>query len=139
MARGFILTSVATLGAVGSLVYPAGAILPGFLVGDMSPTNTIPTGGSTPTSPASHTIDGDAIDTWYGPVQVQISVTGKTIDAVNMLQVPNGRNQQFTDYAVPTLIQEAMQAQSGQISGVSGATHTSDAFIQSLQSAVAKI
>jgi uncharacterized protein with FMN-binding domain len=38
--------------------------------------------------------------------------------------------------ALPTLIQEAVQAQSAHIYIVSGATDTSDAFAQSLQSAI---
>ena len=38
--------------------------------------------------------------------------------------------------AMPVLKQEAIQAQSAQVDGVSGATDTSDAFVQSLTSAL---
>lgn len=41
--------------------------------------------------------------------------------------------------AVPYLVQETLAAQSANIQGVSGATFTSDGWVQSLQSALAKI
>jgi uncharacterized protein with FMN-binding domain len=48
----------------------------------------------------------------------------------------NGRDIEINSYAVPALNQEAVQAGSAQIDAVSGATVTSDGYIQSLQSAV---
>ncbi|MGW0633708.1 FMN-binding protein, partial [Streptomyces sp. NPDC002758] len=41
-------------------------------------------------------------------------------------------------YAVPTLTQEALAAQSAQIQAVSGASYTSEGYMQSLQSALDK-
>jgi uncharacterized protein with FMN-binding domain len=46
---------------------------------------------------------------------------------------------QIDQYAVPILEQEAMQAQSGNIQAVSGATYTSQGFLQSLQSALSQL
>jgi uncharacterized protein with FMN-binding domain len=46
------------------------------------------------------------------------------------------RDQEINAYAVPALDDEAVQAQSGSIDAVSGATVTSDGYIQSLQSAI---
>ncbi len=48
----------------------------------------------------------------------------------------NFRDQEINSYAVPILNQEVVQAQSAQIDAVSGATVTSDGYIQSLQSAI---
>jgi uncharacterized protein with FMN-binding domain len=85
-------------------------------------------------------ITGDAIQTRYGPVQVQITLTGGKLTAVDVLRVPedNPKDQQINDYAVPVLKQEALTAQSASIDSVSGATYTSDGYIRSLQSALDK-
>ena len=45
----------------------------------------------------------------------------------------DGRSQMINSYAVPILEQEAVAAQGVNINVVSGATFTSDAFAQSLQ------
>jgi len=94
----------------------------------------------TSTSTASRTVQGDAIDTRYGPVQVAVSLTGSKITAINILQVPNQerRDIEINNYAVPVLNQEALQAQSAKIDMVSGATYTSVGYLQSLQSALDK-
>ncbi|MEV1246691.1 FMN-binding protein [Nonomuraea sp. NPDC050022] len=89
-------------------------------------------------SAASRTVDGDAVDTRWGPVQVQISVAGGKISSVEVLQSPNGnrRDIEINNRALPILHDEAMSAQSAQIDSVSGATYTSDGYTQSLQSAI---
>ena len=55
-----------------------------------------------------------------------------------MLQVPSGnhRDQEINSYAVPVLNREVTDAQSADIDMVSGATVTSEGYIQSLQSAI---
>jgi uncharacterized protein with FMN-binding domain len=90
------------------------------------------------TGGASGTFAGSTSNTRYGPVQVQISVTGGRITAATLLQVPHeaGRTDRINSQAVPILNQETVQAQSAQIDTVSGATYTSDGYIQSLQSAI---
>ena len=94
-------------------------------------------GGSGTTS-AAKTYTGDAIMTRYGNVQVEITVeNGKVTDA-KVLQVPwnNGKDQEINSYAVPILNQEAVDQQSSTIDMVSGATYTSQGYVQSLQSAI---
>jgi uncharacterized protein with FMN-binding domain len=73
-------------------------------------------------------------------VQVQITLTGGRLTAVDVLQVPgdNPKDQQINDYAVPVLTQEALTARSASIDSVSGATYTSEGYITSLQSALDK-
>jgi uncharacterized protein with FMN-binding domain len=71
-------------------------------------------------------------------VQVQLTVAGKKITAVDVVQYPdgNGRDREINSYAIPTLVQETLSAQSANIDMVSGATVTSDGYLTSLQSAI---
>jgi len=87
---------------------------------------------------ASGTYDGGAADTRYGPVQVRITLSGGRITNAQAVQALNGsrRDVEISDMAVPELVQETLQAQSAQIDTVSGATYTSEGYIQSLQSAI---
>jgi uncharacterized protein with FMN-binding domain len=71
-------------------------------------------------------------------VQVVITVSGGKITAVNVPTYPtaNRRDQQINAYALPILQRETMAAQSADIDTVSGATVTSQGYIQSLQAAL---
>jgi uncharacterized protein with FMN-binding domain len=73
-------------------------------------------------------------------VQVAITVAGGKITKVSVPVYPdnNGRDQEINAQALPILIQETIQAQNAQIDMVSGATVTSDGYLQSLQSALDK-
>ena len=84
------------------------------------------------------TFTGDSVDTRWGPVQVRITVQGGKITASDAVQYPqnNDRDVQINGYALPILGQEAVQQQSASIDTVSGATVTSDGYLQSLQSAI---
>ena len=84
------------------------------------------------------TVTGSAVNTIWGPVQVQIAVNGSSITQVKVLQYPSGnrRDVEIANYALPVLIQETMKSQSAHIDMVSGATYTSTGYIQSLQSAI---
>ena len=84
------------------------------------------------------TYTGDSVDTRWGPVQVRITVQGGKITSSDAVQYPqnNGRDVQINGYALPILNQEAVQQQSASIDTVSGATVTSDGYLQSLQSAI---
>ena len=93
-----------------------------------------------PAAPAgvSGTFTGGTAQTAYGPVQVQIVVQNNTITSANAIRSPTGNSHDvaIAQYAIPVLNREAVQAQSAQISMVSGATYTSSGYIQSLQSAL---
>ena len=95
-----------------------------------------------PTATGTRTGDftGDVIDTRYGPVQVSVTLAGGRLTAVHVLQAPSesGRDQEIAARAVPRLTQEALGAQNAQIDAVSGASYTSQGYIQSLQSALDK-
>jgi uncharacterized protein with FMN-binding domain len=94
-----------------------------------------PTAG---TSATSDTVTGDVAQTRWGPVQVQLTLTSGKITDVAVVQYPNGnrRDQEINSEALPILIQETVQAQNAHIDMVSGATVTSDGYLQSLQSAL---
>ena len=91
-------------------------------------------GGST----AAGTYTGDSVMTRWGAVQVQITVADGRITAAEAVEYPQAdpRDRQINAYALPVLAQEATQAQSADIDAVSGATVTSDGYVQSLQSAI---
>ncbi len=92
------------------------------------------------TSTAAKTYTGDSADTRWGPVQVEITVQNGEITKAVAVDYPhgNGRDQEINSFALPVLSQEVTQAQSAKIDAVSGATVTSDGYIQSLQSAIDK-
>lgn len=81
---------------------------------------------------------GQAVDTQYGTVQVKVSVRQRKITDVSFVQLTSydGRSQQINQEAAPILLQQTLSAQSAQIDGVSGATYTSQGYVQSLQSAL---
>ena len=94
--------------------------------------------GGTGQSTAARMITGAVANTQYGPMQVQITVAGKKITKVTVLQQTNvgGESQQIDAMAIPQLNQETLTAQSASIDAVSGASYTSAGYKQSLQSAV---
>ena len=94
--------------------------------------------GAAPASTRATTYTGDEVQTEWGIVQVQITVENGKVTAAETTKVPDGnhRDQEINAYAVPVLNQEVLDAQSAGIDTVSGATVTSDGYIQSLQSAL---
>jgi uncharacterized protein with FMN-binding domain len=83
-------------------------------------------------------LTGQAVNTPFGTVQVQVTLQNGKITDVKALQMPSGGGHtgQITAYAAPQLRSEVLQAQSAQIDTISGATYTSEGYIQSLQSAL---
>lgn len=110
-----------------------------------TPTTSPSAGSSTPqTTTTSGLKDGQYVgateDAFYGSVQVQATIQGGKLTDVEFLQYPNSEPNsiQINMQAMPTLKQEAIQAQSANVDAVSGATNTSQAFTQSLASALTK-
>ncbi|GIT79675.1 hypothetical protein LLS1_13440 [Leifsonia sp. LS1] len=105
-----------------------------------APSSTATASGtpSASATPASTEVTGSAVDTRYGPVQVKVTFSGSTITAIDAVQYPNGsgRDVEVNQQALPVLQQEALASQSANIDTVSGATYTSEGYIQSLQSAL---
>ena len=95
-------------------------------------------GGSTAKS--ARTVTGAVENTQHGPMQVEVTLTGKKIDSVKVLQQTNdgSESQQIDSMSIPKLTSETLTAQSAKIDAVSGATYTSEGYQQSLQSALDK-
>ena len=91
------------------------------------------------TAPAAinGTFTGPSVFVNYGNVQVKITVVnGRITDAV-AVQAPSGRNDRWTNMAVPILKEQTLKAQSANIQGASGASYTSYGWYTSLQGAIA--
>ena len=84
-------------------------------------------------------LTGALVQIPFGPVQVQVTMSGGQITDVKTLALPSGgRSGQIAAYAAPQLRSEVLTAQSAQVNTVSGATYTSEGYLQSLQSALDK-
>jgi uncharacterized protein with FMN-binding domain len=84
------------------------------------------------------TYTGSVTDAFYGNVQVQAAVNNGKLANVQFLQYPSDRqtSRDINSQAMPMLITEAIQAQSGRVDTITGATDTSLAFIESLTAAL---
>ena len=101
-----------------------------------TPTPTQTKASATPvTKSASGTFIGDSVNVRYGFVQVKITVENGKITDAQAVQAPTGRNDRWTQMAVPILRQQTLQAQSAKITG---ASFTSYGWYTSLVSALAK-
>jgi len=84
------------------------------------------------------TFTGPSVFVNYGNVQVKITVVnGRITDAV-AVKAPSGRNDRWTNMAVPILKAQTLAAQSANIQGASGASYTSYGWHTSLQGALAQ-
>ena len=83
---------------------------------------------------------GAEADAQWGYVQVKITVQNGKLTNVQFLEYPNHRDRsvEINNYAMPQLTSEAISAQSAQVDVISGATDTSEAFIQSLGNALSQ-
>ena len=86
------------------------------------------------------TVTGLVAVTARGPMQVELTLAGQRITKVTLLQQTNDGplSNQIDATAIPKLVNETLTAQSAHIDAVSGASYTSEGYIQSLQSALDK-
>lgn len=84
------------------------------------------------------TYTGTRNDAFYGYIQVKVTISGGKITDVTFLEYPNDQHESrsINRKAMPMLKQEAINAQSANVNGVSGASDTSQAFEQSLSVAL---
>jgi uncharacterized protein with FMN-binding domain len=96
-----------------------------------SQTGTVPRGTST--------VNGAVVSTRYGDIEVAVTLTGGRVTDVKPILLPTDRprSAEISQQAEPLLREESLQAQSGKIDIVSGATYTSEAWAQSLSAALA--
>jgi uncharacterized protein with FMN-binding domain len=84
---------------------------------------------------------GTVVQYGYGELSVKVTVRGGQITAVSvpLLRTAEPYSQQLAQQVIPMLKSEVLAAHSAQIHGVSGATYTSEAYAQSIQSALDKL
>lgn len=106
---------------------------------------SIPAAAQPPAPPAAAyyadgEFTGDSVDTYYGPLQVKVTVLNGDIVNADCPVYPNHfqRSEEISQWAIPILIAEVIHLQSADIDIVSGATQTSGGYYQSLVSALAK-
>lgn len=126
------------------------ALVPNIITGgSRSSSNTAPapsssgTSGTTTTSAATYkdgSYTGSVADAQWGVVQIKATIQGGKITDVQFLQYPNDRNRSrmINSDADPQLVSEAIQAQSANVDIVTGATDSSEAFMQSLADALSQ-
>jgi uncharacterized protein with FMN-binding domain len=130
------------LPALGSLApAPVSPTDPGVASSPPQPGATQPPPASpAPTKVArkgNGTYTGSAVEEPFGVIQVQATVANGKLTGVTVVQMPtHGRSGFISAQAAPILQGEAISAQSANIDSVSGATYTSQAYAQSLQSAL---
>ena len=101
-----------------------------------TPTAAATTAPATPAA-INGTFIGPSVNVNYGNVQVKITVVnGRITDAV-AVKAPTGKNDRWTNMAVPILKEQTLKAQSANIQGASGASYTSYGWFTSLQGAIA--
>lgn len=156
---GFIAFSLVSsskltpLSATETIQLPTPSPAPVVSLPQISPTPTpssAPTSTTTPTPTPLPTkvagrfrdgsYDGETADAFYGNVKVRAIISGGKLTDVQILETPTERDRsiEINSRAMPILRQEAIRAQSGSVDTVSGATYSSEAFIQSLTSALNK-
>ena len=124
--------TVEAVGSAGSNPAPTSGSSGGGTAG--APASAAP---ATTSAATATTITGSTVSTRYGDVAVEVTVASGKITAVEAVSLPSGgRSGQISAYAEPVLASEALTAQSASIDIVSGATYTSQAYAQSLQSAL---
>jgi uncharacterized protein with FMN-binding domain len=129
---------VKTRVVVGSTIASLAVLITGWVVG--SAASSTPAATSVAAKLTDGTFTGTTTQTRYGPVQVEITVSGGSITDVKALQLTNAeqRSVQISNQAAPLLRAEVLKAQSASVATISGATYTTDGYLSSLQSAIDK-
>lgn len=128
--------------AIGALSVVGGVFLTnhytGFLDGGTAQGSTSTSNGTSSSASTGVTgsATGDAVQYQFGVIQLKVTEANGKLTAVDLIQAGanNGREAAF-----PYLVKYAIQAQGSSFSNLSGATYTTDAFKQALDSAISKV
>lgn len=136
---GFALVLVVNTVQGGATKLGGGGAAPGSRSGTAGSSGQPTAAGATST--ASGTATGALEQYGYGELAVVAQVSSGKIVGVKVthLLTADQYSQQIAQQVIPMLKNEVLQAQSAQISSVSGATYTSEAYATSLQSALGKL
>jgi uncharacterized protein with FMN-binding domain len=137
---------VATVGGLALLAnFHTGGTKPALGAAPPRAGTTTTTAGSAPPPSSTSTVPsgtkhaaGSIVGTQFGNVEVAVTVSAGRITDVQAVELPfdHQRSAEISQQVAPMLRDEVLQAQSAQIDLISGATYTSDAYAQSLQSAL---
>ena len=131
-----VATTKATTAATTKPTKKAGATAAATTAATSAPATQAP--ATTAPAAINGTFTGPSVFVNYGNVQVKITVVnGRITDAVAVV-APSGRNDRYTNMAVPILKAQTLKAQSANIQGASGASYTSYGWYTSLQGALAQ-
>lgn len=144
----FVLFSFLSHNATTSALPPNNTSDPGTSLVP-SPTSDVAATGTAdpPTTPETSntaykdgTYTGSVADAQWGNIQVQVVIQQGKLTNITFLQYPNERTRSvmINHYADPQLVSEAIQVQSAEVDIVTGATDTSEAFMQSLSDALSQ-
>ncbi|AXE53974.1 FMN-binding protein [Aurantimicrobium sp. MWH-Uga1] len=88
--------------------------------------------------PADGTYDGSVVNTRFGTVQVQAVISGGKITDVIAVKLTDAdrKSIQISQQVAPMVRSEVLTAQSAHVANISGGTYTTQAYLQSLQSAL---
>ena len=105
-----------------------------------APTSAPAPAPTSASAPADVTVTGRGYNAGgFGTVSVQITVTNGVVTAAKAVSYPNRDNRSawISKQAIPWLVEQTLAAKdSANVAGVGGATYTTDAWINSLQSAL---
>jgi uncharacterized protein with FMN-binding domain len=146
--RNTVATSLISLAAIGGGLFLtnhyAGPLFPtasptsstGSNTGSSAGPSTQPSASATTPAGKTGTATGNAIPYQFGTIQLSVTKANGKITAIGMVQASatNGRQQAFS-----YLVQAAVTAQGSSFGNISGATYTTDAFKQALDSAIQKL
>jgi FMN-binding domain len=152
---GWYLVTGAVAGFAGVLGFHIGgtaapAVLGQSARGEIGTPSASPAGSAPTAAPSARpggatgrarTVAGSVVQYGYGQLSVTVTVRGNQIVAVSVpvLHTIDQYSQQLAEQVIPMLRSEVLAAHSAQIHGVSGATYTSEAYAQSIQSALDKL
>jgi uncharacterized protein with FMN-binding domain len=126
----------ASAAATGSSTTASASVATGTSTG--TGTSATTSASSAATGLADGVYTGATDTNKWGPVQVQVTVSGGQITDVVALQTPSAdrKSVSINSRATPVLASETITAQSADIDTVSGATYTTNSYKVSLQSAL---
>jgi uncharacterized protein with FMN-binding domain len=132
----FFLSAAAIAAGVVWGINPNGGFGAIFPKATQQTTSLTSTNSNTSNSSSPATAQGDPIDYQFGTVQVSVTRSNGKITAIDYVQdtATAGREQAFS-----MLTEAAISANGSNFGNISGATYTTDAFKQALDSAIAKL
>ena len=139
--RARVAAAIASMGVLG-MGWAAGgadALLPTATNDSGTTTSaTTTTAGATASGLVDGTYTGETSTHRFGSVTVTVTIADGAIASLSERVVSDGdhHSDQINDRAVPTLRSAILAADSADLSTISGATYTTEAYLTSLQSAL---